>query len=526
MKIPYKYAVSLVVALGLFMAVLDNTIVNVALTAMQKSFHTDINTIQWVITGYFLAQAAAIPMAGYLSNQFGAKRMFMLALAIFTVGSLLCGLSPNIAGTGGGDKLLIAFRLLQGIGGGMLFPIATAIAFGAFPPEERAAASGLVAVPVLLAPTFGPTIGGLIVDSSAGWPGIFFINIPVGIIALLLLARVVRPDVPAAQQGAPREPFDWLGLVLSSLGIVLVVYAFTLVAQSKPGSISPQHPNGELYGLGYWLVWVLAGAGLAVLGLFAVYELRVAKDPVLDLRLLGSYNFLVATVLTWVVRAVVFGSFFLLPLFLQQFRGQSALDAGLAMIPQGLAATVGIVSGSRLYDRIGPRALVTMGLILLTLSNVMLMGISKHTTGWDLAPALLVRGLGFGWSNLILQTVALAAITGRALPKASSLYNATAQVFSSIGVALLSTLFVQQLSSHITTAMKEAQAKGMHPPVDFIAQAGASSAVDVFMVVSIATGLTILLGLLLPSKSLKQQQQALQGQEAPGGQTRRALAAD
>ncbi|MDB5076283.1 MAG: family efflux transporter permease subunit, partial [Chloroflexi bacterium] len=202
MKIPYRYAVALTAALGLFMAVLDNTIVNVALTAMQRSFHTDINTIQFVITGYFLSQAAAIPIAGYLSLRVGIKRMFIISLAIFTLGSLLCGLSPNIVGTNGGDRVLIAFRVFQGIGGGMMFPLATAVAFGAFPPAERAASSAVIALPVLLAPTFGPTIGGLIVDSPTGWPGIFFINVPVGVIAILLFARVYRPQADAPAAGA------------------------------------------------------------------------------------------------------------------------------------------------------------------------------------------------------------------------------------------------------------------------------------------------------------------------------------
>ena len=189
MRLPYKYAVALTAALGLFMAVLDNTIVNVALTAMQRAFNTDVNTIQWVVTGYFLAQAAVIPVSGYFGNRFGLKQTFMFALAVFTIGSLLCGLSPNIGGPLDGEELLIFFRLIQGIGGGMLFPLATSIAFSVFPPAERAAASGVIAVPVLLAPTLGPTFGGLLTDSHFEWPSIFFINVPFGILALVLVAR-------------------------------------------------------------------------------------------------------------------------------------------------------------------------------------------------------------------------------------------------------------------------------------------------------------------------------------------------
>ena len=315
MRIPYKYAIALIAALGLFMAVLDNTIVNVALTALQRAFNTDVNTIQWIITAYFLAQAAVIPVSGYFGNRFGMKPTFMFALALFTLGSLLCGISPNLGGPVGGETLLIIFRVVQGVGGGMLFPLATSIAFGVFPPAERAAASGVIAVPVLLAPTLGPTFGGLLTDSRFGWPAIFFINIPVGIIALLLVARVMRPQEatePGATRGAPASAasFDWVGLILSMVGVVLVVYAFTLVSQTDSATITALNPRGDIHGWGYWLVWTLLGIGLAILAAFGYYELRVAKDPVLDLRLFAGFDFTIATVMTWVTRAVIFGSFF------------------------------------------------------------------------------------------------------------------------------------------------------------------------------------------------------------------------
>ena len=506
MRIPYKYAVALTAALGLFMAVLDNTIVNVSLTAMQESLSTDVSTIQWVITAYFLSQAAAIPPAGYLSTRFGLKRVFIIALGIFTVGSWLCGLSPTVADEDGGDALLIAFRVIQGIGGGMLFPLATSIAFGAFPPEERAASSAFVAIPVLLAPTLGPTLGGLLVDSSLGWPWIFYINIPVGIAAIALIARIMRPEERDPAAAGPRPPFDLAGLVLSMVGVVLVVYAFALVGETRGGTITAANPGGEIYGWGYWLVWTLLGAGLAVLAVFTAYELRVARDPVLDLRLFRTFSFLVASVLTWVSRAVIFGSFFLIPLFLEQFQGQSALYTGLAMMPQGLGAAVGIISGSRLYDRIGPRAVVLAGLVLLTASSWLLVGIDPNTDGFDLAPILFLRGIGFGWGNLPLQTVALERITGRALPKASSLFNSTGQIFSSIGVAVLSTLFIQETTGRAGALAGQARAAGARPPGDLALQAGAGAMSEIFWLLTFATAATILIGFFLPRKSLKQEQ--------------------
>ena len=508
MRIPYRYAVALTAALGLFMAVLDNTIVNVALTAMQRAFNTEVNTIQWVVTGYFLAQAAVIPVSGYFGNRFGLKRMFMIALAIFTVGSLLCGLSPNIGGPFDGETLLILFRLIQGIGGGMLFPLGFSIALAVFPPAERAAASGVIAIPVLLAPTLGPTIGGLLTDSSFGWPSIFFINVPVGIIAIILVARVMRPQAEEAEavpaRGGTIASFDWVGLILSMVGVVAVVYAFTLVSQTNAATISATNPRGDIHGWGYWPVWALLTAGVAILAAFSYYELRVARDPVLDLRLFTRFEFTVATVMTWVTRAVVFGSFFLVPLFLQQFRGLSAAEAGLYMIPQGLFAAIAIGIGSRIYDRVGPRLMVIAGMILLTLSSAAL-AFTDQQSGWQFfLPVLAVRGMGFGWSNLPLQTVSLAAITGRALPKASSLYNATAQIFSSIGVAILSTIFIQSTIDKAGEIIGAAQAAGTRPPADIAIQAGVSAFNHVFVIVAIGTAVATLLGFLLPSQSLKQ----------------------
>lgn len=507
MKLPYKYAIALTTALGLFMAVLDNTIVNVALTAMQRTFNTDVNTIQWVITGYFLSQAAIIPVSGYFGNRFGLKRMFIIALAIFTVGSFLCGIAPHIGGAG--EILLIAFRVFQGVGGGMLFPLATAISFAAFPPAERAAASGVVAVPVLLAPALGPTIGGLLTDSRWAWPSIFFINVPVGILAIFLIIRVMHPDERAegAAGAQHRSAFDWIGLSLSMIGVIAIVYAFSLVSQGDG--------TGTIHGWTYWPVWALMAVGLVLLAIFSVYELRFAKDPVLDLRLFKLYTFSIATVMTWVVRGVVFGSFFLVPLFLQQLRGLSAVQAGLYMMPQGIASAIALTIGSRVYDRIGPRVLVLIGMVLLTVSSVLL-AFTTATSGWQFFLVVLgIRGLGFGWSNLPLQTVSLSEITGRALPKASSLFNATAQIFSSIGIAILSTLFIQGTTDRATDLVGQDRAANTPPPADLGIQAGVGAFHYVFIVVAVGTALAAIIGLFLPSKSTKQQENA----EARAGET-------
>ena len=223
MRLDYKWQAALITALGLFMAVLDNTIVSVALPQMADAFHTDISTITWVATAYFLAQAAVIPVTGYLSDRIGSKTVFLSALALFTFGSALCAISPS-------HTLLIAFRVLQGIGGGALFPTAFAIIYRVFPPEERGPASAIIGVPILLAPAFGPTLGGYL-TTTFDWHAIFTINIPIGIIAFTLAAIFLRGRAAdhAAMGGeiGASQRFDLLGLVLAMGGFTTLVYGIT-----------------------------------------------------------------------------------------------------------------------------------------------------------------------------------------------------------------------------------------------------------------------------------------------------------
>jgi EmrB/QacA subfamily drug resistance transporter len=500
-----KYAIALTAALGLIMAVLDATIVNVALVPMANAFKTDLSTIQWVVTGYFLAQAAVIPISGYFSTRFGIKRLFIICLSLFTLGSVLCGLSQS-------ETMLIAFRVVQGLGGGALFPLAQALAFGAFPPRERAAASAIVAIPVLLAPAFGPTLGGWLTDTF-GWQSIFFVNLPIGVLAVALAVGVLPAD--RLQARSEQSGFDYPGLALITTGVLAVVYAFTLVSQTRPGSQTPTSPTGELYGWGYWPVWAILAVGLVLLAAFAIYELRFSKDPVLDLRLFTRYDFTISSIVSWINAAVVFGSLILLPIFLQQVRipHLSALDAGLTLMPQGLAAAVSVAIGGRLYNRVGVRVLVVTGAVLLTISSWMLTQITPTTDGVGLLPALIVRGFGFGFTLIPVQTLALESITGPALAKASSLYNVTRQIFSSIGVAAIVTLFVQQTTTHATQLIGQVS---LRPGATFSqaaiehvrSVAGTEGMKDVFTMVMIGTMLLTLVGLALPGPAAQARNRA------------------
>jgi EmrB/QacA subfamily drug resistance transporter len=499
------YVVALTAALGLFMAVLDNTIVNVALTHMAATYHVALSSIEWVVTGYFLSQATVIAGAGYLSNRFGIKRLYLLCLGLFVTGSLLCGLAPN-------ENWLIAFRVFQGLGGGALFPLAQAIAFQAFPPARRPAASAVVSIPVLLAPIFGPTIGGALTD-TIGWPAIFFVNVPVGLLAIGLGWRLFPADKPRTG----RQPgFDFVGLGLSILGVLSVVYGVTLVGQVQPGTESIANPLGTPYGWGYPLVWELIAGGVVLLIAFAVYELRVSKDPVLDLRVYKEYNFRIASMVGWFNAVVVFGSLLLIPIFLQQVRlpHLSALDTGLVLAPSGIASILAVQLSSRLYNRIGVRWVVVPGVLLLAISSWGFSQLTPNEDPWSMVPWLFVRGFGFSLTFVPVQTLALQAITGPGLAKASSLWNVTRQIFSSIGVAVLTTLFVQQSTQHghelQAQALQHLPAGAPFDPTSpaalaLFAQAGTQATNDVFLFAAIGTLVMLLLALGLPGRAGTQQ---------------------
>jgi EmrB/QacA subfamily drug resistance transporter len=432
MRLDYKWRAAIVVAVGLFMAVLDITIVSVALPQMQAYFHTDRDTITWVATAYLLAQAAVIPITGFVSDRVGTKLVFLTALALFTVGSGLCAIAPS-------EQWLIAFRVFQGIGGGALFPTAFAIVFRVFPPTERGAASALIGVPVLLAPAFGPTIGGFFTQTF-DWRAIFLINLPVGVIAfigsLVVLHGGEQERAESGLSGTPASRrFDAVGLVLSMVGFTSLVYGISEAALSSWSDRK---------------VVISLVVGGVLLVAFVINELLVS-DPVMDIRLFRNYTFAAANVLTWVVSGFLFASLYLLPIFFQNIQAYSPLQSGEFVIVQGLGAAVATLIAGRLYNRAGPRTLVAIGFTLVTVGSYGLTQLDVNTSWQSLQIWLLVRGLGLGFTNIPLQTLAVSVVSNRAMARASSLINVTRQVFGAIGITVLTTIFVQQTKNYATT---------------------------------------------------------------------------
>ena len=420
----YKWIVALVVILGAFMSVLDQTVVNIAIPRLQNAFGADIHTVQWVVTAYLLTQGAMTPTASYLANNFGIKRSYIFSLIAFTLGSLLCGLSWSL-------PVLILFRVLQGLGGAILLPLSFTMIFREFPPEQRGLALGTLGVPTLLAPALGPILGGYLV-TYVGWQVIFFINIPIGIVALILATLFLREA-----RAEERSRFDLPGFITAAYGLAALLYAFSQSTTDGWGSAKV-------------LGFLFSGA-LSLIAFIAI-ELNKANrgaQPLLDLRLFTNRSFAAGNIGLILVIFGLFGSFFLLPIYLQVLRGQNAYQAGLILLPQALAAMVSVVLGGRLVDRVGVRAVVIPGLLLLAFADWQLTFITLNSPFWWLQLLLVLLGLSLGLTGQPLVVAALADIReAKQVADASTITTVTRSVGASMGIAILATFVQTQTKVH------------------------------------------------------------------------------
>src|SRR5919201_1856557 len=406
------------IVLGTFMAILDNTIVNVALPTLERFFKADLHQIQWVVTGYMLAQAAVIPLSGWLGDRFGAKRLYLISLSLFALGSALCSLAPS-------STMLIAFRVVQGLGGGMLMPLGMSFIYRLSPPDKRGLVMSAFGIPILLAPALGPVLSGWLVQ-YADWRWIFLINVPVAVVAVTLGLRAL-PNLGAQRAvGA----LDTLGAVLAPFGFAAVSYG---ISESTTAGWTG---TSTLLSL---------AVGAAALIAFAVRELTTAA-PLLELHVFRSRDFSLAIVTQWVGQAALFGALFLVPLFLQQVRGYGAFDTGLFTLPQALAAAVVMPIGGRLFDRIGARVPVILGLVLVTISTWFLAQITATTTGEDLRWVLAMRGAGMGLMMMPLNTHVLNSAPRNLVSRVTSLTSALQNVVGSLAIAGLATILQNQVA--------------------------------------------------------------------------------
>ena len=419
----YKWIVGIVVIFGLFMSVLDTTIVNIAIPRLQTAFGADLHSVQWVITGYTLAQGVAIPLTGYFSNRFGLKRFYILALTAFTIGSLLCGLAWSL-------PVLITFRILQGLGGAFLLPMTITLLYREFPPQERGMATGFLGIPILLAPALGPSLGGYIVTYGS-WELIFFINVPVGIIAVILSILLLREF-----RSEGRERFDVAGFVFVAAGLASALYALSSASTDGWGSVT---------------VLSFLFGGILALILFVIIELLIIRrggQPLLDLRVFANASFTSANIANICNTFALFGGLFVIPIYLQNLRGLSAFETGLILIPQALGSMVSSIVGGRLVDRLGVRAVVIPGLLIAAFACWQLSFLTLYTPYSWFQVLLVLRGLGIGLVTQPLIVAALAEIPPRQLAQASAINSVIRSIASSLAVAILATIIQTQSKVH------------------------------------------------------------------------------
>ena len=463
-----------VVVLGAIMTVLDATIVNVALPTLGRDFHTSIATIQWVPTVYLIAFASVIPLTGWASQRFGAKPLWLASLVAFVGGSLLAGLSWSIGA-------LIVFRIVQGLGGGMIMPLGQTILVQAAGPQRTGRVMSIAGVPLLLAPIVGPVIGGLLVE-WASWRWIFFVNLPVGAVALALAVRLL-PNLP--RRGAPR--LDSLGLVLLSGGIAVFIYGLADVAQTR--SLTAAVPLVALIG------------GLSLVAGFVVHALRV-EAPLIDVRLFAQRGFGTAAATNFVLGVALFGIALLLPLYFQIVRGRTPLEVGLLLIPQGLGAAISISIAGALTDRLGARRVVPVGVLLAVIGTAAYTQIGAGTPFLYLAGALFLVGAGLGATITPSMAAAFEDLEHTQIPGASSAINVVQRVAGSLGTALLAVVLQSAISAnlgHFNGGVAQAAATVRSNRTDAPA-AIADAFGTAFWVALALTALALLPALLLPAR--------------------------
>jgi DHA2 family multidrug resistance protein len=429
----YKWFVLANIMLGTFMAVLDSTIVNVSLPKIMSAFGVGLSTIEWVITAYMLAMAAMLPTSGWLADKFGYKRVYFWGLFLFTFGSLLCGLSND-------ETTLILSRIVQGIGAGTVQPLGMAIITREFPPHQRGIALGFWSIAAAASVSFGPLLGGYLVDNF-NWQLIFNVNVPVGIVALLFTIIIQREFV-----NRNTRKFDYIGFISVIIFLPVLLYALSEgnAATNSEGWSAPH----------ILFCFAISLIGLAV---FLTQELTT-KNPLLDLRLLKDRNFGLANAVLLLFGMGMFGSTFLLPLYLQNSMGYTALQSGAVFLPVGIIQGAMSPLSGIFSDKVSGKLPLFTGIILLVFSFYLNSQLSFLTEHSFVMTSLYIRGLGMGMIFTPLSSLSLSTIPREKMAQASGITNTIRQVGGSFGVALLSTVLTARVNFHAQTYGEAIQA--------------------------------------------------------------------
>jgi MFS transporter, DHA2 family, multidrug resistance protein len=409
----HKYLIALAVVLAALMQVIDSSIVNVALPDMMGNLGANLDEIAWVSTGYILASVIVIPLTGFLGDLFGRKRYFVGSIIVFTLSSFFCGAAHSLGA-------LITWRLIQGVGGGALMTVSQAVLFESFPPEEAGMAMALFGLGVMVGPTIGPTLGGYLVDNY-GWPWIFYINIPIGLLAASMIAAYVHDP---AHQKKP-DTIDYIGIML----LIAAVGSIQFVLE---------HGQREDW---FDSRLILSLTAIGVVGSIALLWRELTTDhPAIDFRVLKHRQMWVGTLLGVVMGVGLYAMSFTLPVFLQANLRMSAQQTGIVLLPGAIATAVSMFVVGRLSNKIDPRLTITGGAIIFALAAWKLSKITGESGASDFFWPLILRGLGLGMMFVPLTTITLAELDPRELPQGVGLYSFFRQLGGSFGIAAIATL--------------------------------------------------------------------------------------
>jgi MFS family permease len=477
-RFDYKWIALCVVLLGTIMTILDATIVNIAIPTLQVDLKAgSYADISWVVTGYMLAQGAVIPMAGWATDRFGTKRLYLITIALFTLASMACGIATTL-------PELVIFRVLQGLGGGMLMPIGMTIIMRAVGPQNMGRVMGIFGIPMLLAPAVGPVLGGWFVQDFS-WRLIFYVNVPIGLIAFASAWRFLKesnrshglrldtfglltaPPAAVAIMYAVNESISlgWGSLLVVSLlvGAAVLLTAFVLSQLGRRRAATllmmPLAAGAFLVALrnGFVDGWTALDTIIMLIAtVLALVNLAIGNrgnpEPLLQLRLFRDSTFSWSMGLSFIIVTALFGGMLLLPLYLQEVHGYSPLETGLLLLPQAITAAVAMPLGGYLTDRIGPRPVVATGMVMLAGGGFLLAQIHPTSSNWLVVSALLLRGFAMGFSMMPSMAAAMARVPHHLSSSASSISNSLQRIGSSIGIAVLVTV----LAAQFTTAIGQA----------------------------------------------------------------------
>lgn len=428
----YRWWALAALMIGTFMAVLDATIVNVALAKIMTTFGVDVEKVEWIATAYMLAFAVLLPTSSWIADRFGHKRTYVIALFLFTAGSALCGLAWS-------ENALIAFRIVQAVGAGCIMPVAMTIVSEIFPPEQRGQALGIWGIAGGASATIGPTIGGYLVD-YVGWRSIFYVNLPVGIVGMIMGLVVLR-ETPKERPGR----FDLVGFLSMTCGLCGLLLALA---------------EGQSKGWNSIFIRTCECVAIIALAVFILWERR-QKSPLVDLSLFRNYGFSIANLIAFIFGVGMFGSTFLLPIFLQNMLGYTALLAGLTLLPSGLVMGLIAPFAGRLSDRIGAKPLVILGMAVMALSMYLNSRINLETSRETIYGWLVLRGIGMGLMFSPMTSLALAMAPRTKAGQASGLLNVIRQLGGSFGVAIFGTLLARRQLFHTTRYSEAITARNM-----------------------------------------------------------------